>query len=282
MDTKNSLIGIGLLGVGGMMLITSVRKADEKRREEAVLQQTGNNPTVQQAQLLRQGMNPNKPLPMSWDGTDEKLILNTAASITDLASVQNAYRALYDGADLMKDLRSELSSQDFERFMWQISNNSKTSTQVSSGGQVTSTQVQTAKQYALGANYKVWALKDVLLRSSPEASSVQGSVLSQIKFAWEEGNFLSAPKSNIIELCKASQFVGYTTGKSKIDGQHHVPFIEVQYKVKGDYKGATAKMKKRNGETVRGWISASADFTFQTASFKEAFDKGYKIPVFKV
>ena len=89
MDTKNSIIGIGLLGVGGMMLINSVRKADEKRREVAVLQQTGNNPAVQQAQLLRQGMNPNKPLAMGWDGTDEKLILSTAAAITDLAAVQS-------------------------------------------------------------------------------------------------------------------------------------------------------------------------------------------------
>ena len=40
-------------------------------------------------------------------------------------------------------------------------------------------------------------------------------------------------------------------------------------------------MKSRNGETVRGWVSASPDFTCQTAYFKEAFDKGYKMPVFK-
>ncbi len=281
MDTKQSLIGMSILGVGGMMLINSVRKADEKRKEEAVLQQTGNNPVVQQAQLLRQGMNPNKPLPMNWDGTDEKLILSTATAITDLAAVQSAYRALYDGGDLMKDLRSELSSADFERFVWQISNNAKTTTQVSSDGTVTSKQVLAAKSFALGANYKVWALKDVLLRFSPEAASVKGNVLSQIKFAWDEGSYLTAPKDNILELCKASQFIGYTTGKSQLDAKHHVPFIEVWYKINGTYKGATSKMKKRNGETVRGWVSASADFTTQTAYFKDAFDKGYKMPVFK-
>lgn len=282
MNTTNSLLGIGLLGVGGMMLINSVRKADERKREQAVLQQTGNNPTVQQAQLLRQAMNPNKPMPMSWDGTDETLILNTAKSITDLASVQNAYRTLYDGADLMGDLRSELSPKNFEQFIWQINNNGRTTTQVASNGSVTSTQVQPPRNYALGTNFKVWALKDVLLRSSPEATSVQGGILSQIRFAWDEGNFLSAPKSNIIELCKASQMIGYTTGRSQIDAAHHVPFIEVVYKVKGDYKGATAAMKKRHGEQVRGWVSASADFTIQTSSFKEAFDKGYKIPIYKV
>jgi hypothetical protein len=281
MDTKQSLIGIGILGLGGMMLINSVRKSDG-RREEAVLQQTGNNPTVQQAQLLRQAMNPNKPLQMSWDGTDEQLVMSTAAAITDLSSVQNAYRALYDGADLMKDLRAELSSQAFEQFMWQVANNGRTITQVSSNGQVTSTQTQQPKKYALGINYKVWALKDVLLRSAPEATSVQGGVLSQLKFAWEEGNYLTAPKSNILELCKAAQFVGYTTGRSQIDAQHHVPFIEVWYKVKGNYKGAAPRMKKRHGENVRGGVSASADYTMQTASFKEAFDRGYKIPVFKV
>ena len=281
MDTQQSLIGIGILGVGGMMLINSVRKADETRKVEAVLQQTGNNPVVQQAQLLRQGMNPNKPLPMSWDATDEALILSTAAAITDLASVQSAYRTLYGGADLMLDLRAELTAPEFERFMWQISNNAKTTTQVSSNGKVTSTPVQAARQYALGANYKVWALKDVLLRSSPEATSVQGSVLTQIKFAWTEGNFISAPKANILELCKASQFIGYTTGNSKLDAKHHVPFIEVTYKINGTYKGATAAMQKRNGEVVRGWVSASPDFSFQTTSFKEAFDKGYKLPVFK-
>jgi len=281
MDTSNSLIGIGLLGVGGMLLINSIRKADERKREVAVLQQTGSNPTVQQAQILRQAMNPNRPMPMSWDGTDEKLILNTAAAITDLPSVQSAYRTLYDGADLMQDLRTELSAPDFERFMWQISNNAKTQTQVASNGAVSSKQTQAAKAYALGKNYKVWAIKDVLLRSAPEASSVQGSVLSQLRFAIEEGNYLTAPKSNIIELCKATQFVGYTTGNSKLDVAHHVPFIEVYYKIKGDFKGSNDKIKKRHGETVRGWVSTSADYTIQTATFREALDKGYKLPVYK-
>lgn len=280
MDTKNSIIGIGLLGIGGMLLINSIRKSDERRKEEATLQQTANNPAVQQAQLLRQAMNPNKPLPMSMDGTDVKLIMDTATKITDLTSVQKAYAAMYQD-ELMADLRSELSSKDFESFMWQIGNNAKTSTEVSSNGTVTSKPVQGAKQYALGTNYKVWALKDVLLRSSPEASSVQGGVLSQLKFAWDEGNYISAPKSNIIELCKASQFVGYTTGKSAVDAKHHVPFIEVFYKVTANYKGATSAMKKRNGEVVRGWVSASPDYTFQAPYFKEAFDRGYKMPVFK-
>lgn len=280
MNTSQSLIGIGILSLGGMMLINSVRKSDERRREEAALQQTANNPTVQQAQILRQAMNPHKPLPMSMDGTDIKLIMATAAKITDLASVQKAYNALYQD-ELMADLRSELSSKDFEAFMWQVNTNARTSTEVSANGTVTSKAVQGAKQYALGANYKVWALKDVLLRSAPDASSVQGGMLTQIKFAWDEGNYITAPKSNILELCKASQFVGYTTGRSAVDAKHHVPFIEVQYKVTATYKGATAAMKKRNGEVVRGWVSASPDFTMQTPYFKEAFDKGYKMPVFK-
>ena len=281
MDTSNSLVGIGLLGVGGMLLINSLRKADERKREVAVLQQTGNNPTVQQAQLLRQAMNPNRPMPMGWDGTDEKLILSTAAAITDLSSVQSAYRALYEGGDLMQDLRTEMSPADFERFLWQINNNAKTQTQVAANGTVTSTQTQAAKSYALGKNCKVWAIKDVLLRSTPEASSVQGNVLSQLRFAIEEGNYLTAPKSNIIELCKATQFVGYTTGNSKLDVTRHVPFIEVYYKIKVDFKGANDKIKKRNGEMVRGWVSASADYTIQTAAFREALDKGYKLPVYK-
>jgi Tfp pilus assembly protein PilV len=280
MDIKQSLIGMGILGVGGMMLINSVRKADERKREEAALQQTANNPTVQQAQLLRQAMNPHRPLPMSMDGTDVKLIMDTAVKITDLTSVQKAYTAMYQD-ELMADLRSELSSKEFEAFMWQINNNARTSTEVSSSGTVTSKSVQGAKQYALGTNYKVWALKDVLLRSAPEASSVQGGLLTQLKFAWDEGNYISAPKSNILELCKASQFVGYTTGKSQVDANHHVPFIEVWYKVTSNYKGVTNAMKKRNGEIVRGWVSASPDYTFQTPYFKEAYDKGYKTPVFK-
>lgn len=280
MNTPQSLIGIGILGIGGMMLINSVRKADERKREEATLQQTGNNPVVQQAQLLRQAMNPRKPLPMSMDGTDVKLIMDTAVKITDLPSVQKAYTAMYQD-ELMADLRSELSAKDFEAFMWQVSNNARTITQVSSNGTVTSTAVQAAKSYALGTNYKVWALKDVLLRSDPEATSVQGGILSQLKFAWDEGNFISAPKSNILELCKASQFIGYTTGKSKLDATHHVPFIEVFYKIIGTYKGATSAMQKRNGEVVRGWVSASPDFTMQTLYFKEPTDKGFKMPVFK-
>ena len=280
MDTKNSLIGIGLLGIGGMLLINSIRKSDERARESATLAQTGNNPAVQQAQILRQAMNPYKPLPMGTDGTNSKLILATSKQITDLAAVQKSYAAMYQ-SELMADLRGELSTKDFNAFVWQIANNAKTATQVSAGGAVTSTAMQAAKQYALGTNYKVWALKDVVLRSAPEASSVQGNVLSQLRFAWEEGNFLTAPKANILELCKASQFVGYTTGKSQIDAQHLVPFIEVWYTVTGKYKGATSKMKARDGQKVRGWVSASPDYTFQTQHFKEAFDKGYKKPVFK-
>ncbi len=193
MNTSQSLIGIGILGIGGMMLINSVRKADEARKEEATLQQTANNPAVQQAQLLRQAMNPRKPIPMSMDGTDVQLVMSTAAKITDLASVQKAYTALYQD-ELMADLRSELSSKDFEAFMWQVNNNARTTTEVSANGTVTSKAVASARQYALGTNYKVWALKDVLLRSAPDASSVQGGVLSQIKFAWDEGNYITAPK----------------------------------------------------------------------------------------
>lgn len=280
MNTSQSLIGVGLLGIGGVLLIASIRKSDERARESATLAQTGNNPAVQQAQLLRQAMNPYKPLPMGTDGTKEKLILDTAAKITDLASVQRAYTAMYQD-ELMADLRSELSAKDFEAFMWQVNNNAKTTTQASHNGDVTSTQVQTAKQYALGKNYKVWALKDVLLRSTPDASSVQGSILTQLKFAWDEGNFLTSPKGNIIELCKASEFVGYTTGQSRVDAKHHVPFIEVWYKVTAAYKGATSMMKAREGQTVRGWVSASPDYTFQTPYFQEAFAKGYKRPVFK-
>ena len=87
--------------------------------------------------------------------------------------------------------------------MWQVNNNARTTTEVSSSGTVTSKAVQAAKQYALGTNYKVWAIKDVLLRSAPDASSVQGGMLTQIKFAWDEGNYITAPKSNILELCKA-------------------------------------------------------------------------------
>ena len=280
MDTKNSVIGIGLLGIGGMLLINSIRKSDERARESATLAQTGNNPAVQQAQVLRQAMNPYKPLPMGADGTNVKLILETGARITDLASVQKAYNAMYQ-SELMGDLRGELSSKDFEAFMWQVGNNAKTTTQVAANGAITSTQTGTAKQYALGKNYKVWAAKDVLVRSAPDASSVQGNILSQLKFAWEEGNFLTAPKGNIIELCKASTFVGYTTGQSKIDAMHHVPFIEVWYKVTATYKGATSKMKAHDGQTVRGWVSASPDYTFQTPYFNEAFAKGYKRPLFK-
>lgn len=281
MNTKDSIIGIGLLGAGSMMLLHSLRKAGERRREEAVLRQTGNNPAVQQAQLLRQGMNPNKPLPMGWDGTDEKLILQTAAAITDMRSVQDAYRALYEGADLMKDLRSELSSKDFEQFMWQISNNARAATHVAADGSVSITQQQPATQYALGKGYKVWALKDVLLRAAPEATSVKGSVLSKIRFAWDEGSLFSSPKDNILELCKASQFIGFTTGSSRIDAAHHIPFIEVAYTINGNYKDAPAQMKKRHGEKVRGWVSASPDYTMQTLYFKEALDKGFIIPAYK-
>jgi hypothetical protein len=294
MDTKQGLIGIGVLGIGGMLLFNSYRKADQERQEKKVLLQTGNNPTVQQAQLLRTAMNPYKPLPMSMDGTDERLVFSTAASITDLPSVQKAYSALYDGAELLGDLRSELSSSDYDRFIKQISNNAKTATIVNKDGSITQNLLQLSKQYALGAGYKVWAMKNVVLRSAPDAaqsmptkaSMILLSAITPMLGAAAISTYLTArglaSNSNIIELCKANQFIGYTTGQSRVDNKNNIPFIEIQYTIKGDYAGSSADLKRKHGQKVRGWVSASTDFTFQTSAFKEALDKGYTLPKYKI
>lgn len=74
------------------------------------------------AQLYRQAMNPSGyGWMMELDGTNENLIFDLAAKTNNFQSVSTSYRALY-GTDLTSDLRKELSSDDYTKFVQTLNN----------------------------------------------------------------------------------------------------------------------------------------------------------------
>jgi hypothetical protein len=95
-DNKTKLIN-GALVVGGIYLtyrlgkniIASLNKSDAQNKAD-------DSPEVRQAMSLRSAMNPSGiSWMMSMDTTDTSTVLNTAKTITNLDSVQKAYKNLY-------------------------------------------------------------------------------------------------------------------------------------------------------------------------------------------
>lgn len=91
--------------------VAAVNEAREKIQESGYLNANA------LAQLYRQAVNPSGySVLMSVDGTNEELIFDLAGRTSNFQSVATAYKALYS-SDLTEDLRKELSTADFERFL---------------------------------------------------------------------------------------------------------------------------------------------------------------------
>jgi hypothetical protein len=189
------------------------------------------SPEVQQAMTLRSAMNPSGVSWLMWsDGTNEKVILDTADLITNFSAVTTAYRNLYQ-SELMKDLQSELSTVDFNAFLQKMS----------SGNANNSTPTTQPKTAYSQTGAMVVAKQAVYVRTSPDAS---------YHGAWYE----VGENQNIHHSAVAGEFLGYATGRQSYDAVNGVKFIEIGY--------------KRGSMTTILWVSASSSYTEQFTSRK--------------
>ncbi|MEN9370987.1 MAG: hypothetical protein RLZZ64_62, partial [Bacteroidota bacterium] len=122
-NNQSKLIN-GALVVGGIYLtyrlgkniIASLNKSDAQNKAD-------DSPEVRQAMALRSAMNPSGiSWMMSMDTTDTGTVLNTAKTITNLDSVQKAYKNLYQD-NLLDDIQDELSTSEYQKFLTIISSN---------------------------------------------------------------------------------------------------------------------------------------------------------------
>lgn len=241
-DTQKKLVR-GLIIAGGLYLgyrVTS--KAIKNRREKTTSALADKSPEVRQAMGLRSAMNPSGISWLMWsDGTNESAISQIASQIQNLDSVIVAYRNLYQD-ELMKDLQSELNTEDFNAFLQAVSNNRYNR---QSGSSTPSSGAYTQVQRMIVAKQKVF------VRTSPDAS---------YHGAWYE----FTEKKNIFKTANPGEFVGYATGKQHYDAKNNVKFIEVAYKVATT--GVPTAYSSKKGQTKILWVSASSTYVDQFSS----------------
>lgn len=238
----------GVLVVGGIYLtyrlgknlFASLNKSDAQYKADDSLE-------VRQAMALRSAMNPSGvSWMMSFDTTNTGSIIDTAKSITNLDSVQKAYKSLYQD-NLLDDLQNDLKITDYQKFLTIISSNTKKDT--TNGGSVA---VQFAK-----VNQLVIAKKAVSIRSSPDATN-HGAIYEVLS------------KNNITRTAKPGEFLGYATGKQHFDDVNNVKFIEVAYVINA--ANAPAAYKSKNKIRVSFWVSSSSLYVDIFPYFKNMFD----------
>ena len=257
-STKEKFIGViqgnqskivnGILVLGGIYITYRLgKKLIAEFNKSNAQDNADDSPEVRQAMTLKSAMNPSGiSWMMSFDTTNSSKILETAKIITNLDNVRSAYKNLYQ-ANLLDDLQSELSTDDYQKFMTIVSSNQNKVT--SSGG---SAPVQFAKPQSL-----VVAKKEVFVRSSPDATN-HGAIYEQFS------------EKNIIKKAKAGEFLGYATGRQHFDEKNNVKFIEVAYVING--AKAPANMKAKNKQRVSYWVSASSTYVDLFQYYKPMMD----------
>ncbi len=247
-DKNQSKIINGVLVIGGIYLtyrlgkniIASINKSDAQNKAD-------DSPDVRQAMALRSAMNPSGiSWMMSFDTTNAATVMDSAKIITNLDNVQTAYKNLYQD-NLLDDLQSELTANDYQKFLTIISSNSKKDT--SGGG---SAAVQFAKP-----NQMVVAKKAVTLRTTPDATN--------------HGAFYEVfSAKNIIRQAKPGEFLGYATGRQQFDDVNNVKFIEVAYVINA--ASAPPAYKSKNKMRVSFWVSSSVLYVDIFPYYKNMFD----------
>lgn len=234
------LIGGVAIGLGGYALYKLGKGIIANIKKNQTQSNVGENLETQQATILRTAMNPSGISWMkSFDTTDNDTILATATQIKDLNAVVKSYKNLYQD-DLLTDLQSELSTEDYKKFLSIVQGNSQ------SNG-TTSTAYAKPQQLIV-------AIKDVTVRKTPDAS---------YHGAWYE----SKSGDNIVVVAKAGSFIGYATGKQQYDAKNDVKFIEVGYQfVK---TGLPQSSQKYAGVVYRYWVSSSINFVTKFSSAKD-------------
>ena len=231
-NPQRVLVAGVVVGIGGFLTYKLIRKIWSSIRSNATEKQADDDPNVRAAMTLRIAMNPSGISWMkSFDTTNNDAVFNAAKNITDLDAVIKAYRKLYD-SDLMADLQSELSADEYQKLLNIITTNPN-----KQGG---AAPVTWAKK-----NLMVVAKKDVTLRKTPDAS-------------YHGAFYESKSENNILSTAKAGSFIGYATGVQQFDSKNNVKFIQVGYIVKKE--GVPEKYKQYAGKKMIFWVSSSTNY----------------------
>lgn len=190
--TKDLLIKVG----AGLALVWFGKKFLDKLKKDTTESQVENNPSVGQAQGLRQAMNPSGNVwMMSFDTTSTDAVFTIAKEITDIEGVRKAYKNLYNSS-LYEDLQAELTATDYQKFL-------SYATKGKAGSQnyaPTRTDIK--------PNYWVITTAEANIRST----------------AVKESKYM--PGNNIVKLAGKGKIVGISTGKFVYDESNDVNFVE--------------------------------------------------------
>ncbi|MDP2385683.1 MAG: hypothetical protein Q8M29_04890 [Bacteroidota bacterium] len=190
--TKDLLIKVG----AGLVLVWFGKKFFDKLKKDTTESQVENNPSVGQAQGLRQAMNPSGNVwMMSFDTTSTDAVFAIAKEITDIEGVRKAYKNLYNSS-LYEDLQAELSATDYQKFL-----------SLATKGKAGS-QNYAPKRSDINPNYWVITTAEANIRST----------------AVKESKY--KPGNNIVKLASKGKIVGISTGKFVYDESNDVNFVE--------------------------------------------------------
>jgi len=252
-NPQRVLVGGLVVGIGGFLTYKLVLKIITTNRKKNTSLQADNDLEVQQAMLLRNAMNPSGiSWMMSFDTTNNDAIVATAKKITNFDKVATSYKKLYD-SDLTADLQSELTTDEYQKFLTLIAINSPTTSSTSSS----STAAASTNAVFAKKGQMIVAKKEVFYRSSADASY--------------HGAFYETSTNNIIGKAKAGEFIGYATGKQEYDTVNNVKFIQVGFLVVKE--NLPDLFKSYAGKKYTFWVSSSSDYVDKFDYFKPMFDK---------
>lgn len=189
---KDLLIKAG----AGLVLVWLGNKILKNLKKDQTESQVENDPTVGQAQSLRQAMNPSGNEWMrKMDGTNTKAIFTIAKDIDDIESVRKSYKNLFN-TSLYEDLQGELSATDYQKFL-----------SLATKGKAGSHNYA-PKREDIPANNWVITKAQTNIRKTPV----------------KESKYF--PGNNILKLVELGKLLGITTGKFVFDEKHDVVFVE--------------------------------------------------------
>lgn len=190
---KNLLIKTG----AGLVLVWLGSKLLKNLKKDQTESKIVEDPTVGQAQSLRQAMNPSGNEWMrKMDGTNKAAIFSIAKEIEDIEAVRLSYKSLYS-TSLYEDLQGELSAQDYQKFL-----------ALATKGKAGSHNYAPTRT-DIPKNYWVITKAQTNIRKTPV----------------KESKFM--PGNNIIKLVELGKILGITTGKFVYDESNDVVFVEV-------------------------------------------------------
>lgn len=189
---KDLLIKAG----AGLVLVWLGNKLIKNLKKDSTESRVENDPSVGQAQSLRQAMNPSGNEWMrKMDGTNKEAIFRIASEIDDIEAVRKAYKNLFNSS-LYEDLQGELSATDYQKFL----------------------SIAT-KGKAGSHNYA--PKRDDIPQNNWVITKAQTNVR---KTPVKESKYF--PGNNILKLVELGKVLGITTGKFVFDESNDVVFVE--------------------------------------------------------